>query len=218
MSGLFKSFWTSTTQDRESLFFYQRKEGEQAWARLLFPPDKILSVRSSNGTATYEEGDDFVLEKESGVLRLVTGSRIPFKTPGEIYPPATSDLPKHEAKRGDPDTHLIFGEGHLFHDLQADVTYTHAPRLWKGYVPRFQGEDLPVVLGKLKRKRPITLCTLGDSITEGANASKVVRAEPFQPSYGELVALGLEKSLQGQGDFQELRGRRLDFRAGARRD
>ena len=164
-------FWTSTTQDRESLFFYQRKEGEQAWAPLLFPPDKILSVRSSNGTATYEEGKDFVLEKESGVLRLVPGSRIPFKTPGEIHPPANSELPKYKAKRGDPATYLMFGEGHFFHDLQVDVTYTHAAGLWKGYVPRYQGEKLPIALGKLRRKQPITLCTLGDSITEGGNAS-----------------------------------------------
>jgi acyl-CoA thioesterase-1 len=189
---LFEPFWASTTQDRESLFFCQRKEGEQAWAPLLFPPDRILSVRRSNGTATYEAGRDFVLEKERGELHLVPGSRIPFKTPGEIYPPANSDLPKHEAKRGDPATHLIFSEGRFFHDLQVDVTYTHAPDLWKGYVPRFQGGNMPVVMGKLKRKQPITLCTLGDSITEGGNASKVIRAEPFQPAYGELVALGLE--------------------------
>ena len=202
VAGLFKPFWNSTTQDRESLFFYQRKEGEQAWARLLFPPDKILSVRSSNGTATYEEGKDFVLEKESGVLRLVPGSRIPFKTPGEIYPPATSDLPKHKEKRGDPATYLIFSEGHFFHDLQVDVTYTHAPGLWKGYVPRFQGEGMPVVMGKLKQKQPITLCTLGDSITEGGNASKVIRVAPFQPAYGELVALALEKACGAKVTFR----------------
>ena len=202
VARLFKSFWTSTTQDRESLFFYQRREGEQAWAPLLFPPDKILSVRSSNGTATYEEGKDFILEKESGVLRLVPGSRMPFKTPGEIYPPATSNLPKHEAKRGDPAMHLIFSEGHLFHDLQVDVTYTHAPGLWTGYVPSFQGAKMPVVLGKLKRRQAITLCMLGDSITEGSNASKVTGVEPFQPSYGELVALGLAQACGAKVTFR----------------
>ena len=201
LAGLFKPFWNSTAQDRESLFFYQRKEGEHAWAPLLFPPDKVLSVRSSNEAATYEEGKDFLLEKESGVLRLVAGSRIPFKTPGEIYPPAASNLPRHEAKRGDPATHLIFSEGRFFHDLQVDATYTHAPGLWKGYVPRFQGGNMPVVMGKLKRKQPITLCTLGDSITEGGNASKVIRAEPFQPAYGELVALALEEAYGAKVTF-----------------
>jgi lysophospholipase L1-like esterase len=202
VSGFFKPFWTSTTQDRESLFFYQRKEGEQAWAPLLFLPDKILSMRSSNGMATYEEGKDFVLEKETGVLRLVPGSRIPFKTPGEIYPPAASNLPKGGAKRGDPATCLIFGEGRFFHDLQVDVTYTHAPGLWRGYVPRFQGGNLPVALGKLRRKQPITLCALGDSITAGGNASKAISAEPFQPAYGELTALGLARAYGASVTFR----------------
>jgi len=202
VAGLFNPFWTSTTQDRESLFFCQRKEGEPAWASLLFPPDKLISVRSANGTMTCEERRDFVLDEQSGVLRLVPGSRIPFKTPGEIYPPAASDLPKHEYKRGDPATHLIFSEGHFFHDLQVEATYTHAPGLWKGYVPRFQGADMPGVLGKLKRQQPITLCMVGDSITAGANASKVIGVEPFQPSYGELVALGLEKAFGAKVTFR----------------
>ena len=202
VAALFKPFWASTTQDRESLFFFQRKEGEQAWAPLLFPPEKILSVRSSNGAASFEEGKDFVLEKESAALRLVTGSRIPFKTPGEVYPPAASNLPRHAAKRGDPATHLIFGEGRFFHDLQVDATYTHAAGLWRGYVPRFQGGSLPAALGKLKRKQPVMLCALGDSITAGGNASKEVGAEPFQPAYGELTALGLEKAYGAKVTFR----------------
>ncbi|MGO8705106.1 MAG: SGNH/GDSL hydrolase family protein [Candidatus Brocadiia bacterium] len=194
VAALFNPFWASTTQDRESLFFFQRKEGEQAWAPLLFPPEKILSVRSANGAASFEEGKDFVLEKDSAALCLVAGSRIPFKTPGEVYPPAASNLPRHAAKRGDPATHLIFGEGRFFHDLQVDATYTHAAGLWRGYVPRFQGGNLPVALGKLKRKQPVMLCALGDSITAGGNASKEVGAEPFQPAYGELTALGLARA------------------------
>ena len=202
VTGLFQPFWSATTQDRETLFFYQRQEGEAAWARLLFPPDKILSVRSSNGTATYEEGKDFVLEKRDGVLRLLPGSKIPFKTPGEMYPPATSNLPKYKHKRGDPDTWLIFSEGHFFHDLQVDVTYTHAPGLWKGYAPAFQGANLPVVLGKLKAKQPITLCAVGDSITAGYNATKMTNVAPFQPSYGELAALGLERAYGAKVTFK----------------
>ena len=194
VAGLFKPFWTSDITDRETVFFFQRKEGEQAWASLLFAPDKILSVRSASGATTYEDGKDFAIDKENGVLRLVPGSRIPFKTPGEMYPPAGSNLPKYGHKRGDSATCLIFGEGHFFHDLQVDVTYTHAPNMWKGPVPVFQGTNMPGVLGKLKRKQPITVCAAGDSITAGYNATKSTGAPPFQPCYPELVALGLEKA------------------------
>jgi lysophospholipase L1-like esterase len=185
------------------VFLYQRKAGEPAWAPLLFPPNRILSVRSSNGKAVYEAGKDYVLEKARGILRLPPGSRIPFKTPGEIYPPAASDLPKYKARRGDPNTWMIFSEKDFcFHNAQEDVTYTHAPGLWKGYVPQFQGEEMPLLLDKLARKQPITLCALGDSITAGWDASRHINIEPFQPAYAELVGLGLERAFGAAVHFR----------------
>jgi lysophospholipase L1-like esterase len=57
-------------------------------------------------------------------------------------------------------------------------------------------------MDKLKRKQPVTLCALGDSITAGGNASKLTGVEPFQPCYGELVALGLERAYGIEVSFQ----------------
>lgn len=192
VAGLFHPFWSSTTQDRETLFFHQRKEGVPAWAPLLFPPDKIVSVRASNGSAVYEEGRDFVVDAERCSLRLTTESRIPFKTVAEMYPSAAGVARKIAQKRGAPDTLLLFSEGRFFHDLQVDVTYTHAPDLWTGCAPKYEGASLPRLTAKLKAKQPITLCAVGDSITAGYNSSKLVQAPPDQPSYAELVALGIE--------------------------
>jgi lysophospholipase L1-like esterase len=86
--------------------------------------------------------------------------------------------------------------------MQVEITYTHAADLWKGPVPAFQGENLPGTLGKLKQKQPITLCVTGDSISAGANSSKLSGVPPFQPSYSELVALGLEKAYGSKVTFK----------------
>jgi lysophospholipase L1-like esterase len=123
------------------------------------------------------------------------GTAIPSKSYGEVYPPANSALPnKIGHKRGDGNTFLIFSEGRYFHDLQVAVTYTHAANAWNGIVPGHAGSNLPKLMAKLQAKAPVTICQSGDSISFGANASGMINAPPFLPSYGELVALGLEKN------------------------
>jgi len=194
VTGLLDPFWKSKTMRGEALFFAQRKAGEPLEARLLFPPEAVVSVRSATGEVTYEEGKDYALDKAAGVVRLLPGSRIPSKMPEEMYPPADSKLPKISSRKGDPKTHLIWSEGSFFHKLQVEVTYTHAAGLWPGYVPKFAGAALPGTLKKLRAKEPLKLCMAGDSISAGYNASKLTKAPPLMPCYGELVALGLEKA------------------------
>jgi acyl-CoA thioesterase-1 len=202
VNALLDPFWKSTTMRGESLFFGQKKAGDPLEARLFFPPEAVASVKSATGEVTYEEGKDYAVDKAAGVIRLLPGSRIPSKKPEEMYPLANSSLPKYAHKRGDPGTHLIFGEGSFFHKLQVEVTYTHAAGLWPGYVPKFSGDALPGTLKKLRAKEPLKLCVAGDSISAGYNASKMTQAPPFMPCYGELVALGLEKVYGSKVSFR----------------
>ncbi|MCW8131306.1 MAG: SGNH/GDSL hydrolase family protein [Planctomycetota bacterium] len=198
---LLDPFWSSQTMHGEALFFAECAEGEASSAALLFPPERVLAVRSANGETAYEEGKDYVLDQAAGVLKLAPGSRIPSKKLGEMYPPADSKLPKIGHKRGEPKTCLIWSEGHFFHDLQVSVTYTHAVGAWKGYVPAFAGEQLPRTLKKLRAKEPLTVCLSGDSISQGYNASGYVNAPPQQPAYGTLVAQALEKKFGSKIEF-----------------
>jgi acyl-CoA thioesterase I len=92
------------------------------------------------------------------------------------------------------------GEGHVFHELQVEVTYRHAGRHagdeWKGYKPVFADETLPKTIGKLQQHQPVAICLCGDSISAGFNASGFAAfaapVPPFQPPYPELVREGLE--------------------------
>jgi hypothetical protein len=167
-------------------------------ARLLFLPEQILSVTSATREIAYEAGRDYQADLATGEIRLPAGSRIPFKAETDLYPPMTSDLPKMANRRGMPDVGILFGEGDFYHRLQAEVTYTCAPGQWRGYVPSFAGNRLPRTMRTLQRREPLRLLLVGDSISEGYNASRLSNAPPFCPPYGEQVAAGLERAYGGQ--------------------
>ena len=189
-------FWPSATMRGEGLFFVQEQPGALPKSNLLFAPEKVLSVRSADERTEYQEGKDYVLDAKAQALVLPAGSRIPFKTAAELKP--VPNAPHSIGACVDGKHHLLFSEGHFFHDLQATVTYTHGAGLWKGPVPQFAGEQLPGTLAKLKAKAPLNLVLYGDSISTGANASGCVGVPPHQPGYGPLVAAGLERHYGAQ--------------------
>ncbi|MBM3458857.1 MAG: SGNH/GDSL hydrolase family protein [Armatimonadetes bacterium] len=133
----------------------------------------------------FVAGRDYLVAPESRVLRLPDGSRIPFRTQAALYPPRGSPQSIAEAAGGR--SNLFWSEGHVFHDLQVRVEYEHESR-WSGTRPREADKELSRSIARLRRREAFRLVVLGDSISEGYNASGFVRAAPHQPPYAELVA------------------------------
>lgn len=185
-------FWSSASMEGESLFFVQHKDGHPASARLLFPPEGEVTLRSATREAVFEQGRDFELDALSGTLYLAKDSRIPFKGPAEMYPPKDSNLPKYPYLRDDPNTHLIFGIDGSFHRIQVEASYRHTAGLWKGCVPVFDPARMPKLRAALREKRPLKLGVSGDSISFGWDASALTKLPPYQPPYVGLIARGLE--------------------------
>jgi lysophospholipase L1-like esterase len=185
-------FWRAS-EITEPLFFIQTKDADRPSAKLLFTPAEIVVVRSATRDATYENGKDYLVDLTTGTITLPAGSRIPSKTEDEMYPLMTSDTPKIARQGGDKSRGVFFGEGAVYHKLQAEVTYRFKPGQWNGPTPEFAGDALPRTIAKLRKKEPVTLLLCGDSISAGANASRVTQAPPGCPHYGELVALALEQ-------------------------
>lgn len=186
---IIKPFWNTSSMEDESLFFIQENPGDQPSASLLFTPDTIITVRSANQKTHYQRGRDYIYTPGCGVVTLPEGSRIPYKKKEDMYPPVGA--PQSIAGYHRDNANLFFGEGHVFHDLQAVVTYSHSD-FWKGYRPFFAGRNLPTTLHKLTRREIINLIVFGDSISEGYNASAFTKTIPYMPPYGELVAHNLE--------------------------
>ena len=201
---LLKPFWKSKTIYRESILCVQDGAGNPATGKLLFPATQILSVHSADGTHHFQDGTDFTLSGDKRQIERTATSTIPFLKETDLFMPkgtrpvwmggAQPAIPcalPHKA--GDPETHVLFDNGHWFHDQQIEVTYTRDAADWPGPVPTFDAAKLPKTLAKLRAKQKLVIGVSGDSISYGLNASGLVLAPPFMPMYPDLVASQLRQ-------------------------
>lgn len=180
-------FWRGERVDRETVFFIQN-EGQPS-APLLFAPTAIERVTSADGRVEYLPETDYSWCPGTRMISLPPTSRIPYKTAAEMTPLPGAVQGIEFARDGE---HLLFfSEGHVFHDRQIDVTYQHQDH-WDGFVPQYAGDQLPRTLARLSARQPLKLVVLGDSISEGYNASAFTLAPPCQLPYAWLVGAGLE--------------------------
>ena len=93
---------------------------ESRLAFLEYSPVQISSMKSQDGTQTYYEGEDFIVKREDGVLMLTKQSRISSLTL------TNGDGPNFERFTDLEGNRLLFAEGHLLHDYQIQVFYTHS--------------------------------------------------------------------------------------------
>ncbi|MCX6872597.1 MAG: SGNH/GDSL hydrolase family protein [Verrucomicrobia bacterium] len=176
--------WSSKVMENEPVLFIRDEGKPAATGKLLFVPSAKPTVMAPDLVMKYEEGKDYVWKPGSNTIELTAGTRIPFKTSTEMVPPP-----------GSPNTLMgvLFSEGRFFHDLQVQVSYPHADD--------WPLQDAPQALrltrsdAKLKAKQALKLVALGDSITEGYNASGFAgaAAPPHQPPYPQLVANTLQQ-------------------------
>jgi len=207
-------FWEAS-RITEPLFFVQSDPRRPPSARLLFRPKMIVAVRGATGMPRYRSGKDYRVDMESGRIVLPAGSQISYKTEQALYPPLAAGGQVIAAKANDESRGIFFSEGAVYHRLQVEVIYDPLPGQWRGWVPTSSADTLPRTFARLRAGEPLSVMLSGDSITYGANASKVVDSPPHQPPYPELLAAGLESVHgshvvvynNGQGGWRASRGR-----------
>src|ERR1700730_16412424 len=182
--------------DGEGLLFIGQAPGTPATSTLLLPPGGPVSLQSATGEVGYSEGVDYTLDRASGLLALTPESRIPKTAVAELHPSVDPDGSGFMHVRGNPRAFLMVAEGDTFHRRQTTASYSFDKAQWTGCTPRFAGASLPCTLDRLRRREGLTLSLVGDSISEGYNASGFIGAPPYQPPYGALVAAGLERVYQ----------------------
>jgi beta-galactosidase len=160
--------WKRDTVYNETVLLYSTGGGPTE-GRLLFTPDRILSVRSFGLDTVYREGVDYRIEGHR-IVR-VAGSGMAFRTESSFD--RLKDL--------------------AWYNLQSQwvvVTYTHHDQ-WAGPVPAYKGDRLPGFLGRLREGKPATIVAYGMSITRGMDVSGYDRVKPYMPTYVDLFAMGL---------------------------
>jgi lysophospholipase L1-like esterase len=191
-ANLFDPFWKSTEVYGESVCFVKESETDPADGTLLFVPNKILHVRSSDGKTEYSEGKDYTVDAAQRRLIVSPGSSIPVLNRADLYK-HKGDPDSIPRKADSPEVYLLHKESG-FRAWQVEVDYIRNES-WSGYVPSFAGNLLPKTLAKLARGAGLTICVTGDSISTGANSSN--KTPPFMPGYVPLLGLGLQKIYGG---------------------
>ena len=179
-------FWLAKKMVDEPILFVG-KEGNQS-GRLIFTPDFMPTLTRAGDSFVYEAGRDYTWEKGSRTIRLTAHSRIPSKTPQEMRPG-----PGKPRSLGG----VLHSEGRFFHDLQTLVRYSHN-QSWPDLVEPVSNA-LPRSLEKLNTSQSFKVITLGDSITEGYNASGFAKTQAPRnhPPYAkDLLACSIRHSPQ----------------------
>ena len=199
---LLQPFWESEVMHGESVLFMRRAVGGDAQATVLFPVDRVLSVKNSTGDIIYEEGKDYKWSKNSREIVLPSGSRIVSSTTADLLRPANSQqfhLP-HRDGTGD----IFFGGKLEYQGLQTTITYAHPREPWSEVAPKLDEVSLPKTLAKLRGRTPLRIVVIGDSISTGCNASGWAGGAPFQPAYPELVQQKLMKEYGSEVELTNL--------------
>jgi len=165
-----KPFWRSDTIYNETVLMFS-VNGKAAEGKLLFVPDKILSVKKFDLGTSYQNGVDFTLNGR--VMIKVKNSAMPFRA----------------------DTSFDTKKDLAWFNIQSQwvvVTYVHHDK-WDGPAPQYKVGQMAHTMAKLKAKRPLKIAAFGMSITRGMDVSSYDTVAPYMPTYVDLFARQLRK-------------------------
>jgi lysophospholipase L1-like esterase len=169
-------FWKSDTIYNETVLMFS-VNGNPAEGKLLFMPDKILSVKNFAGNASYEPSADYTLN--GNMLTRTPNSHMPFRAD-------TSFDTKKDLDWFNTQSQWVA------------VTYTHHDK-WDGPAPIYKGGALPRTSAKLQAKQPLKIVAFGMSITRGMDVSSYDMVPPYMPTYVDLFARQLRKAYKYKG-------------------
>ncbi len=165
-------------------------------AALLYKPKKILRVFQPLTGQVFVEGVDYTWTEGVAEIKRLEGSALPMLTEAEVHPdPATAKVfPKNQENPnaiGTPTGLVWFGINTACMQKQFEVDYTTEEEQIPVVLSK-QLDRLPRFRAKLAAKKPLLITVIGDSISEGWNATKHVKSQPFTPCYVEQFGIGLQ--------------------------
>ena len=165
-------------------------------ARLLFEPSGPVRIDNPVTGKTFRENIDFTIDRKAGIISRTPGSAIPVMDPAELYPSENVSYypaPNANAVPGGPDGKNVRFDAKLFFaEQQFEVSYETGSEDWPdGF---FRKSPVLNHAGPFRR-----MVSLGDSITEGYNASGYIGRFPFRKQYAGRVADALNAELFNLG-------------------
>ena len=174
---------------RESAMFIGRNE-----IRTLFPIREILRITSPASGSEYIDQEDFSYHPGSRHIRRIPGSSIPEIPQKMVRPDENAPLfpaPDARAIGGACDGgRLIFNNESFFAENQILIDYRAEDINFVSELDA-QSDRLPEFRRKLAAGEKIRITLLGDSISEGFNATAFTGCAPYTPPYIEQLCRNL---------------------------
>ena len=180
-------------------------ENGEVYAKLYYTPTKIFAVKDQKLEKTYEEGKDYVVDKENKKLVIPKGSSIPAlyekADEGENPPEGfayTTGMPNNidlytiwNLGTGN----FVYTESAYFYGKYLSVSYAYdVEELDTSVFAKYDATTLTAVRNKLKNGEEISLVTIGDSITEGCSSTgDNLHVAPNTPCYAKQIKTELER-------------------------
>ena len=170
---------------------------EEGEISLLFPAEEVRRVCNRATGAEYRVGKDFSHAPGSDRIRRLKNSAIPFLDDAALHP-TEKEAVFHPAPGanavpwGVDGRNIRFDAGNFFAVNQIEVDYIAPDGAFSPGNELFP-DRLPRLKAKLTARRKIRIAWLGDSISEGYNASGYLKKPPFQMPMAGLFAEGLHE-------------------------
>ena len=145
---------------------------------LLFAPRRLIRVYSPYAAQEFPLDRFEAVERE---LVCVASDGIPHLNPGDLI--SAGKIPPATQPHVDGIHNILYagGTGFLV-ERQVYVEY-ETEETWAGSTPRDESARLPRLHRKLQDRESLTLAILGDSISEGADATVRLKVPPYAPPY-----------------------------------
>lgn len=178
--------WKGDIVYNEAVYPVMDAEGNAVYT-LMYTPDKVLSLYSSNFNSYYVDGINYKVEGNKLTL-LKTGS-IPLVKYSYIHRTQGDGYRRTAAGDG---MFEYWGQSPEFFDGYLNITYTHSDT-WNGPVPESKTDKLPRTAAAIENKDKLNIVYFGDSICGGANSSSYRNVYPYAEWWNEQITSKLTK-------------------------
>lgn len=185
----------------------------ECYAKLLYAPEKVISVRDRTLTVVYEEGKDYTVDKANKRIVIPQESAVPAWRDGidegRNMPEEFNQVDSWTSMSWENDYVIwdpagkgqsVYAESPVFYGKYLTITYAYdVSALPENIYHTFDKWKLTGIRNKLKNGQDISLAVLGDSITEGCSSSEMVSSVlghtvlPNSPCYARQVKEEIER-------------------------
>lgn len=180
-------FWKGNIVYNEAVYPIKDKNGNATYT-LMYTPDAITSVYSSDFTSLYYEGIDYTVSGNQ--ITFLNSGNIRLKDYNYIHPQSNPngyswDRYYNRTAAGDGKWEY-WGQSAEFFNGYINVSYTHSDT-WNDYVPEDRSDEIPLTASRIENKTSLNVVFYGDSICGGANSSSYRDVYPYAEYWNEMI-------------------------------